>query len=152
MTCALPRVACAATLLSLGAAAQTPNLIVSTTSDPGVVDPALPSFEDSDLIRLREGAAPRPWMLSGSWRALLGDVASDIDAVALRPGFDPHAARAIVFSTLSNFAGFDDGDLLTLDGNGVLEVLVDEDELTLGLGVAGAAIDVDGAAFDDAGR
>ncbi|MHC4894280.1 MAG: hypothetical protein ACYTFV_13200, partial [Planctomycetota bacterium] len=82
--------------------AQEPAFLVSTTSDVGSVDPALPELTDADLIVVRAATAPRPWLTSDSWRALLQLAPGDVDAVALRPGATPLSATSLVFSTLSN--------------------------------------------------
>lgn len=132
--------------------AQEPAFLVSTTSDVGSVDPALPELTDADLIVVRAATAPRPWLTSDSWRALLQLAPGDVDAVALRPGEEPLGATSFVFSTLSNLPGYADGDVLAVDALGGLEVLVSESELVSGFGLEGVPIDVDGLSFDESGR
>jgi hypothetical protein len=133
-------------LAPLGAA-DSWDLIVSTTSDPTVTLPGAPALDDADLIRVAGQALPAPWIVSDNWQALVHHLPTDVDAVAWRPGAPAQTAQSLAFSVLSDFSGYLDGDVLGIAPDGGVEVLVAEEQLASALGAGQAPLDLDAIAF-----
>ncbi|MEZ5976671.1 MAG: hypothetical protein R3F34_00400 [Planctomycetota bacterium] len=140
----------AITVPALAAAPQGERFLVSTTSDVGAVDAALPLLDDADLVTVGGGALPEPWFMAGQWRALTDFVPADVDGLATRWG-EPRAGD-LYFSFLSDEGGFRDGDVVLLDADGSFRVAIPEADVAAALGDASLVIDLDGIAFDDQGR
>lgn len=129
--------------------------IVSTTSTvPDTPETqALMDRDDACLFRVTNGEEAFAHATRGNWFAMAGMVPGDIDGVAFRsPGTSAAHREGLVFSLLSNEAGFLDGDVLGLGFGGGLERVVAEEDIALALGVPGAALDLDGLDFDGEGR
>ena len=136
-------------LVAPAAAAQTPHRFLVSTTDNAVADfGPLGAFGDEALIVLEAGAEPLPYLLEGNWRALLPFLPTDIDALAIAPGYGTLSQGGLCFSLLSNQGGFLDGDVLKFDGTGALSVYVAESTLAAALGVEGTGLDVDAITFD----
>jgi hypothetical protein len=130
---------------------EPPRFFVSTTADVAA-SAGIPAISDGDVILLQENEAPLFVRTRGHWRAAAGLDLGDVDGLGRRPGFAPGAAGSVAFSLLSNVGGFLDGDVLALTEGGGVEVVVSEDVLTAGLGVAAGSIDVDALGWDGQGR
>ncbi len=128
-----------------------PRFFVSTTSDVAGGG-AVPAVSDGDIVLVQEGAAAAVTRTLGNWYALTGDDVGDVDGLARVPGSTPGSAASIAFSVVSSFGGFLDGDVLRLKPGGGIEVLIAEDVLTQGLGLATGSIDLDAMAWDSLGR
>lgn len=139
--------ACAALSLS----AQSGCWWLSTEPDVPAVA-GLAQLDDGAIARLATPGAPELQWGPNAWLALAGWVPGDVDALALRPGFASSDPRALLFSLLSNEKGLLDGDLIAPKSGGGFEVVLSEASLLAALGASGANIDVDGLAYDDAGR
>ncbi len=133
------------------AQATQPALLVSTGAALPAT-PGHPAIHQSTLVRVRPGDAPFDQFSEGHWQGVWGKVPGNVDAIANRPGVDPASHRALAFSLLSDEGGFEDGDVLGLAPGGGFEVIVAEADLRIALGDPSASIDLDGLAYDDAGR
>ena len=142
----------APSLLALGAAAQAPRVVVSTTDDVPAAAGVPFSVLDGDLVTVQAGQPAAPFLAGGHFHAVTGFIPSDVDAYAHLPGSRPGSATGNVFSLLSNEGGFLDGDLLVFASGGGATLLVSELDIATALGASGSNIDVDALAFDAAGR
>jgi len=139
-------------LLTLGAAAQAPRVVVSTTDDLPAAAGVPFSVLDGDLVVVQAGQPVAPFLAGGHFHAAGGFIPSDVDAYAHLPGSLPGSAPGNVFSLLSNEGGFLDGDILGFASGGGVALLVSELDLATALGASGSNIDVDALAYDDGGR
>ncbi len=99
------------------------NLVFSFLQNEG-------PFEDGDLLRRMPDGQILVWLAEATLRQVLGTTttALDIDAATVLPG------SVVAFSLASNLAtsaigAVSDGDILTLDANGVVSVLHSEADL-----------------------
>jgi hypothetical protein len=129
-----------------GQGAPAPHFLVSTTNDPGALDPSLPLLDDTDLMIVGGGALPAPWYSGGHWRAIANFAPRDVDAVATVHG-QPRAGDFYT-SFLSDEGGFEDGDVVALLADGTLVAAVEEEVIAAALGDAALDVDVDAIAFE----
>lgn len=129
----------ACVVLAAGAGAQ--DSFHVSLSSPTTLGTQL--VDDSSLVRADASGSAEAILSEGHWQALLGTVPGDVDALSRRVGWDPESASSLGFSFLSDTAGFLDGDLLTLDPAGGLQLLVAEADLLAALGMVGGNLDVD---------
>ena len=129
--------------------AQT-TFVVSTTSDIGSISPDLPFLEDGDLLIAAENQPVRPFLTAAHWSGVGDLIPTDIDALGFVKNH-PSWSHAMLFSLLSDQAGFRDGDILGLLPGGGVEVVIAEADLQAALGTTDG-IDVDGLDVDSAGR
>jgi hypothetical protein len=144
--------ACA--VLMAPALAQNPFggvLWVSTDLDLPPIG-GLAAQEDANVLRVQVGASPRAIIGTGHWLAALGAAPQDVDALAFRPGIAADRYDALAFSLTTGQFNVLDGDIVTFDGKGKLQVLVAESTFVLALGAPGANIDIDALAYDDEGN
>src|SRR5262245_42999716 len=138
--------------LAFPSAAQGPRVVVSTTDDvPPAAGLAFPAT-DADLMVIGSGQPVEPHFMGGHFQGSTGFLPTDIDAFTRLPGPQPGRAESLVFSLLSNEAGFLDGDILGLASNGGAVMLLSELDVATALGASGANIDVDALSYDDQGR
>lgn len=134
---------------------QTPTALASTTSDTDL--PNDPVVADEDWFR-REAGVPGAWLyLPGeSQKTLLGDldadglfdVHGDVDALCWHPraGGTGPSPFDVLYSTLTNGPGYEDGDLIRFDTSQGLQVVVSEADFVGALQPASGGFDLDGAA------
>lgn len=150
-----PLVGLALILLGTSASAQSERWLVSTTSTVpgGAATDALLDKDDACLFQVDVGQSSHTHTTRGNWFAMAGFVPGDIDGLALRGGAALAGHRSsLLFSLLSDEAGFQDGDVLGLGAGGQVEVVVAEADIALALGTPDASLDVDGFDFDAEGR
>lgn len=136
------------TVAAPAGAAQT-EFVVSTSSDAATISPALPFLEDGDLLFVGQAPPVRPFLTSNHWRGLGSLLPTDVDAIGFRKD-QTLLGPALLFSLLSDQAGFRDGDVLGLMPGGGTEVLWSEAELQAALGTT-TGIDLDGLDLDSEG-
>src|SRR5688572_490781 len=89
-------------LLTLGAAAQAPRVVVSTTDDVPAAAGVPFAVLDGDLVTVQSGASPAPFLAGGHFHAVTGFIPGDVDAYAHLPTSAPGSATGNVYSLLSN--------------------------------------------------
>lgn len=138
-----------AVLAAPAVAQTTPQFLVSTSNDPGAIDPTLPALDDTDLMIVGGAALPAPWFGIGHWRAVADFAPRDVDAVAFL-GDEPRAGDFYT-SYQSDEGGFEDGDVVLMRADGTFAAVIDEESIALALGDAALDIDVDALCFEGGG-
>lgn len=127
---------------------STTGTVPSSPETDHLMDP-----DDASLFQVTAGVSSHAYATRGNWFAMAGFVPGDIDGVAFRSTGSLAGHRTgLLFSLLSNEAGFDDGDVLGLALGGAVERVIAEADIAMAMGVPDAALDLDGFDLDAEGR
>lgn len=137
-----------------------PTRLLVSTSQPADL-PAAHQTSAAALLVREAGAAVRTYTAEAGWRGLLGDLDGDgafdipegVDALSFGPrGLGEEAGvNSLWFSTDRDGPGYRDGDILMLDGLGLIQVVHSESDLQQALQPSSGGLDIDALSRRDDG-
>ena len=137
-----------------------PTRLLMSTSQPSDF-PGARMVSDAALLVRPAGSDVRPYLAESAWHGLLGDLDGDgsfdlpagVDALSFGPRMtgEDRGVHSLWFSTDRDGPGYRDGDILMVNGLGVIQVVYAESELQQALQPSSGGLDIDALSRRDDG-